>query len=141
MSLGLADFVSGIFKPAAELVDAVHTSEEERSQLHNVLGQIQVSAMAKILGYEAQIAEARSRVIEAEAKGESWLQRSWRPAVMLTFATLIVGDFLGLSAPGLSEAVKLRLYDIIELGLGGYVIGRSAEKVVPRAISAWKAAK
>jgi hypothetical protein len=27
--------------------------------------------------------------------------------------------------------MKLKLYDIIQLGLGGYVIGRSAEKVLP----------
>jgi hypothetical protein len=38
---------------------------------------------------------------------------------------------LGYSAPGLSEGEVLKLWSIVELGIGGYVIGRSAEKVLP----------
>jgi len=50
---------------------------------------------------------------------------------MLTFGGLIVARWLGFSAPGISEAEILKLWSIVELGLGGYVIGRSAEKIIP----------
>ena len=50
---------------------------------------------------------------------------------MLTFVALIVARWLGWSAPGLAEAEALKLWDIVEIGLGGYVIGRSAEKILP----------
>jgi len=40
-------------------------------------------------------------------------------------------SWLGWSAPNLGEAEVLKLWDIVEIGLGGYVIGRSAEKVLP----------
>ena len=69
-------------------------------------------------------------VIVAEASG-NWLQRSWRPLLMLTFAGLIVARWFGYSAPNLSEAEMLRLWDIVNLGIGGYVVGRSVEKVAP----------
>ena len=57
---------------------------------------------------------------------------------MLTFVGLIVARWFGWSAPGLSEAEALALWDIVQLGLGGYVIGRSAEKLVPSIADALK---
>jgi hypothetical protein len=57
---------------------------------------------------------------------------------MLTFVALIVARWLGWSAPNLSEAEALKLWDIVEIGLGGYVIGRSAEKVLPVLIESVK---
>lgn len=59
------------------------------------------------------------------------LASNWRPLLMLTFAALIVARWLGWAAPHISEAEALKLWDIVELGLGGYVIGRSAEKIIP----------
>lgn len=74
--------------------------------------------------------QAAVSVIVAESSG-NWLQRSWRPLVMLTFAGLVVARWLGYAAPDLSEAEYLKLWDIVQLGLGGYVVGRSVEKTVP----------
>ena len=70
-------------------------------------------------------------MIRTEAQGESWLQRNWRPLTMMVFVGLIVGKWLGYTAPGVSEDLELRLLGLIEIGLGGYVIGRSVEKVAP----------
>lgn len=50
---------------------------------------------------------------------------------MLVFVALIVARWFGWSAPNLTEAEALKLWDIVEIGLGGYVIGRTAEKVLP----------
>jgi len=77
---------------------------------------------------------AAADIIIAEATGESWLQRSWRPIVMLTFCGLIVARWLGWAAPNLTESEYLALWEIVKIGLGGYVVGRSAEKVA----KAWK---
>jgi hypothetical protein len=51
---------------------------------------------------------------------------------MLTFTALIVARWLGFSAPGISDAEVLKLWDIVQLGLGGYVMGRSVEKIAPQ---------
>lgn len=92
------------------------------------------------LEQQGQLAEitAKSAIIQAEASSEHWLAATWRPILMLTFGGLIVARWLGYSAPGISEAEILKLWDIVELGLGGYVIGRSAEKIVPQVAAAMK---
>ena len=74
----------------------------------------------------------RMQVIVAEAKGESWLQRSWRPIVMLVFTALVVCRWLGWTTPDLSEAVELKLFSIVQLGIGGYIASRGIEKVADK---------
>ena len=70
--------------------------------------------------------EARAAVLTEEARG-TWLQRSWRPLVMLTFALIVLaGTFTSL--PMLADTS--RFWDLLEIGLGGYVVGRSGEKIV-----------
>ncbi|WP_169697822.1 3TM-type holin [Methylophaga nitratireducenticrescens] len=77
-----------------------------------------------------QTLQQQANVIMSEATGESWLQRNWRPISMLVFVGLVVAHWLGMTAPNLSEEQVLALLDIVQVGLGGYVIGRSAEKVM-----------
>lgn len=55
------------------------------------------------------------------------MQRNWRPITMLTFLVLVVGDALGLLPFRLAE----QAWDLLQLGMGGYVIGRSVEKAAP----------
>jgi hypothetical protein len=78
-----------------------------------------------------QINAAAADIVRAEADSKHWLTSNWRPITMLVFVALIVARWFGLAAPGLSEAEYLKLWSIVEFGLGGYVIGRSAEKIIP----------
>lgn len=120
-------FLGDIFKPASDLIQNLTTTEKEKLDLYNKLEVIQNEIKAKILDYESQLLKAQSDVIQSEAKGESWLQGSWRPISMLTFLVLVVCDAFGF--------LKFRLageaWTLLQLGIGGYVIGRSAEKIVP----------
>ena len=92
------------------------------------------------LAQKGEFAEmnARADIIKAEASSESWLAQSWRPILMLTFGALIVARWMGFAAPGISDTEIIKLWDIVELGLGGYVIGRTAEKIVPQVVGALK---
>ncbi len=74
---------------------------------------------------------AQADIIRAEAASEHWLAANWRPLLMLTFGALIVARWFGWAAPELSEAEYLKLWSIVEFGIGGYVVGRSAEKIAP----------
>lgn len=105
-----------------KVIASVFPDEEKRNEARLKLFELQASAEAKMLEHQVS-------TVLAEANGESWLQRNWRPLTMLTFVSLVVAKWLGFAAPGISEAIELKLFDIIEIGLGGYVIGRSAEKV------------
>lgn len=100
--------------------------------------ELQQALQAAVLERTSEIERAAAEVVKAEAQGQSWLQRTWRPVTMLVFVALIVARWLGWSAPNLGEAEVLKLWDIVEIGLGGYVIGRSAEKVLPSLLETMK---
>jgi len=72
---------------------------------------------------------AQSDIVKTEAASSHWLAANWRPLTMLTFTGLIVARWFGWAAPNLGDAEYMKLWDIVQLGLGGYVIGRSVEKV------------
>ena len=74
---------------------------------------------------------AAAGIVKAEAESDHWLAATWRPLTMLVFTALIVARWFGWSAPELSEAEYLKLWSIVEFGLGGYVVGRSVEKIAP----------
>ncbi len=82
---------------------------------------------------ETSLIEGRAGVVKAEANSESWLARSWRPLTMLAFVTLIGLHWLGLTTDTLTESEVVLVLEIIKVGLGGYVIGRSAEKIAKTA--------
>ena len=119
----LGPVIAGIFS-------VIDKAVENRDQAAEIKARLQEMVLT---GQMREIEEAAAN-IRAEATGDSWLQRSWRPLTMLTFVSLIVAKWLGFTAPGVTEAVELALFEIIKIGLGGYVIGRSVEK----GIKVWK---
>jgi len=98
----------------------------------------EAEAMRQLLAAQSQIEAAAADIVKAEASSGNWLAAAWRPITMLIFVGLIVARWFGYAAPGLSEAEALKLWSIVELGLGGYVIGRLAEKVAPAILDAIK---
>ena len=85
----------------------------------------------QLMARAGEIEQAAASIVKTEAASAHWLAANWRPITMLTFVGLIVARWFGFSAPGLSEAEALALWDIVQIGLGGYVVGRTVEKVAP----------
>ena len=123
--IGVTDLISNIFKPAANLVDELHTSDEERLNAKSKMLEVQAVAMQQVFDYETQALTARANIVNSEASSENWIASSWRPITMLTFMVLAVGDSLGLLASPLRDEAWM----LLQLGLGGYVVGRSGEKI------------
>ena len=84
-----------------------------------------------VMQHANQIEQAAAEVVKAEAASSHWLAANWRPLTMLTFVGLVVARWMGWTAPGMTESEYLSIYDLIKIGIGGYVVGRSAEKIVP----------
>lgn len=137
MANPVLDFIGGIFKPVADLVDELHFSGEEKAAARGKIVAAQSALTFRMLEYEAKLMEHQASVIKAEAGGQSWLQRSWRPITMLTFLGLVVCDSFGLLEFRLAD----QAWTLLQIGLGGYVIGRSAEKVAPAVASMIRGAK
>ena len=87
--------------------------------------------MKTLLAHQAEIEGAAAKIIQTEAASQHWLAANWRPLTMLVFVCLIVARWFGWAAPNLSEAEYIKLWSIVEFGLGGYVVGRSVEKIAP----------
>lgn len=136
--MNLLSFVGEIFKPAAELVDNMHTSTEEKLQMKAVMLEQQIGMLEYALDYEQKQLETRASIIEAEAKSDSWITRSWRPITMLSFVGAILAYWFGLTPDTIPPEAINDMFTLVQLGLGGYVVGRSAEKVAPGIIKAMK---
>lgn len=94
--------------------------------------------LQQLLEHRQQIESAAASIIKTEAASTHWLASNWRPLTMVVFVALIVARWFGWSAPNLAPEEYIKLWDIVELGLGGYVIGRSVEKITPNIVDVLK---
>lgn len=117
-------FISNLFKPAADLVDELHVSDEERAKLRNQLAEIQSKAQKQMLDYESKVVEARSKLMVAEAQSPHLITAIWRPVACLSLVAMVV-----LAAYGIGNPDK-EVYELTKILLGAYASGRTLEKVV-----------
>lgn len=85
---------------------------------------------SKILDITLETTKMQSNVIIAEAQG-SFLQRNWRPLLMVMFMFIIGWNYI--IAPifrVVTLPIPKQLWTVLMIGVGGYVSGRSAEKIV-----------
>lgn len=82
-----------------------------------------------------QIEASASSIVLAEAKSESWIASSWRPILMMNITAIVSVNFLVFPLVEVFTGTKLsiplppELWTLLTVGVGGYTIGRSAEKV------------
>lgn len=126
-----ADPITAALNVGGAIIDRLWPDPEKKAA-----AQIELLRMAQA-GELTEFTE-RAGIVRAEAASSHWLAANWRPMLMLVFGGLIVARWFGFAAPELSEAEYLKLWDIVEFGLGGYVVGRSVEKIAPTIADAFK---
>lgn len=129
MALSISDPVSAALSLGSSLIDRLWPNPADAAAAKLKLLEIQQN------GELAELT-AQSNIVLAEAKSESWLARNWRPMTMVVFVGLIVARWFGFTAQNLQPTEYLELWTIVKIGLGGYVIGRSAEKIAPTVATA-----
>ena len=130
--MGIADIVSGVFKPIVDVIDHITVSGEDKAKLQSQLLSGQLAAAQAVTSYEQQLLEGQQKVIAAEASSSNWLASSWRPITALTFLVLVVCDSFGL----LHSPLAPQAWSLLQIMIGGYTVGRSVEKLAPVAIKA-----
>ena len=106
---------------AAKVFGEKITSGKDKDQANKELTEVVMKGLN-------DVASVQGEVIKTEMQG-SFLQRNWRPLMMLTFGVILVCEWFGLTDPAIPKELEMQLLDIVKLGLGGYVVGRSVEKV------------
>lgn len=111
--------VTNLVSAVGDIVNRLTLPGREKKQLETDILRLLIAVEEKTISEQAA-------AIREEAQG-NWLQRSWRPIVMLVFTVIVLaGTFLNL--PILSDTS--RFWDLLEIGLGGYIIGRGGEQLV-----------
>lgn len=78
--------------------------------------------------------------MSVEAKSQSWLTTTWRPLLMMVVISIIAVNYLVLPIIAIvypevmDNVLELpdQLWDLLTLGVSGYVVGRSGEKMVEK---------
>ena len=107
------------------VIDKLVVNDKDRLEAKSKLASVLLESMNRL--YDAQ-----RDVLVAEIQG-NWLQKSWRPILALSFGFIVIyahfiAPLFSLNTPVLHD----RFWDLLSLMIGGYVAGRTAEKIVSK---------
>ena len=122
--LGILGAVAPLIKTLFKTIDKTIENKADAERIKQSIQQQLLSGQLKEL-------ETQAAIIVAESKG-GILQRNWRPLLMIIFAGLIVAHWFGYTAPNIPESVQNSLLNIVLVGMGGYIVGRSSEKIMDK---------
>jgi len=118
---------------------------EQKAKLEEGIQAYKLAMSKQMNDYSQAVITEQSNIIQAETNSDSWLTKNWRPLTMLVFVFIIANNYIlfpyitlfgGTATP---LAIPPDMWQLLKLGLGGYVIGRSVEKIVKeRATNAGK---
>ena len=140
MSLSvIGSIISGLSGPLGQVAERYFDNKDDQQAFKNAVE-------LEILKNQKDFQDLSANIVLAEAKSEHKITSIWRPAVMLLFALVIaihiliipyiLTPILWMLGYPLPEIMPLpdQVWTLITVGLGGYVGGRSGEKMV----KAWK---
>ncbi len=110
--------IANLTDDLGKIIETLSVSAKEKKEIRS-------SVVETLYRYAEALEKEQASILRAEAQG-NWLQRSWRPLVMLTFTFIVL---LGAFVPIPLLENTSEFWNLLEVGLGGYVIGRSLEKV------------
>lgn len=137
---GIVKSLTGLFSSIFGGIDKISTSDEERLQWKSKLMETQSEILSQVFSLEKLYLKAQQSVLTAELQHGNWLTRSWRPLTMLVFVGFVVWFGIGTAyeIPVPSVPFMDNMMGLVKLGLGGYIVGRSGEKIAVNVVSALK---
>ena len=122
---GWGDAVKGVTDLVGQFVEDKDKANELETAIKN-----------KLIVLEKEVVRAQRDTIVAEANSQSFIARNWRPIMMLTFVFIIANNYILFPYVQLFGGTALELeipdamWGLLKIGVGGYVMGRSGEKMV-----------
>ena len=95
---------------------------------------LKAQLQTQLLQSNTQELQAAAKIIEAEAKA-GWFASSWRPLLMYVLIFILVWNYVigpvikVFTGAVISFELPGDVWTLLNVGLGGYVVGRSAESV------------
>lgn len=123
-------------------VDKLDTTEHEKLIMKAEIMRVQNSLELELAKLGTEMAKERASVIKAEIASAHGIAATWRPLLMLTFGLVIIysaviSPIFGLPPADMAE-IPTEFWTLVTLGVGGYIGGRSLEKIAPVVADAYK---
>ena len=120
----LKSIASGLVTPIASIIEKAVKDKD-------LSAQINADIFKEIITVEGNYTQEVASVIRAEANSQSWLARNWRPLMMVWFGVLLGTYWFGYAPEYLRARPELmtELFSLLKIGIGGYIVGRSGEKI------------
>jgi hypothetical protein len=134
--------IAGVLDAVGGIIGKFVASPEDKLKATEELLKVHLDFQTKVMEAETAYVKTQADVIMSEAKSESWLAANWRPMLMLVFTYIIAHNYV--IAPMFSvKSVPIPpdMWELLRLGIGGYVAGRSLEKMTPIVADAFVRAK
>lgn len=132
---------SNVVTPVTKMIDDLNTSDEEKLILKNQLQESINNAKLETEKIVTERIKEQSLVIRAEINSGSWLAQNWRPSLMALFGIIIANNYIiapymsALADTSVSLPIPPEMWDLLKLGISGYIVSRGAEKGIEK----WKA--
>jgi len=122
--------LSAIAPLAKILFNTVDKAVEDKDLANKLKADLQTQMMQS----HTQELTAAAKIIEAEAKA-GWFASSWRPLLMYVLIFILIWNYvlgpviLFFFKASITITLPGDVWTLLQIGLGGYVVGRSAESV------------
>jgi len=128
---GVSSTLGGIGDAAIKIREALtgDIPAAKRTELISLSGEL-----------DAKVNALKSSIVLAEIQGKSWLQRNWRPLLMSVIIVIVANNYILFPYASIfTDKVTIlvlpdKLWNLMTIGVGGYIGGRSLEKIASKIV-------
>ena len=126
--LGAITAIGPIAKMIGGIVDKAITDKDLKEKLKHELN-------AQLINGDHEELIAKSKIVQAEASSKHWLTATWRPALMWICIIVIANNYIispilnATFGTSLELTIPDPMWNLLTIGVSGYIVGRSGEKI------------
>jgi hypothetical protein len=124
--------ISGLLDSVGSILDRVVTTDKDRLEAQRELVTLERQFQTRVMELDQDFASTQAEVVQQEMRSQSWMAKNWRPILMLTFTYIVAHNFVIAPLFGMPMAeVPEQMWTLLQIGMGGYIFGRTVEKTAP----------
>ena len=123
-----------ILQAVAPLAKILFNTVDKAVADKDLAAKLKADLQTQMMQSHTQELTAAAKIIEAEAKA-GWFASSWRPLLMYVLIFILIWNYvlgpviLFFFKASITIQLPGVVWTLLQIGLGGYVVGRSAESV------------
>jgi len=123
-----------VLQAVAPLAKILFNTVDKAVADKDLAAKLKADLQTQMLQSHTQELTAAAKIIEAEAKA-GWFASSWRPLLMYVLIFILIWNYvlgpviLFFFKASITITLPGDVWTLLQIGLGGYVVGRSAESV------------